>query len=257
MTCEPSDAPTQRISVLTPIASPVCGGRDGLHDQVRPSPRRRGRCRSEMTTFHAITASSDCVVERHARAARAPVNAAPDGQRELGAEAAAQLARDRAGDEHHERARAAAAARRRWRRARSRSRSTRGASASCGMSRNEPNMPKPTKQRREVRHQHGRVEQRRDVDERLVGPALHGDPDGEHDERRRRSGRACCGAAPAPVVGARDREQRQRRGRRRAAAAPRTSMRPGVAHGRLGHPQPRRRARRATALIAPTQKIQW
>ena len=58
VTCEPSDAPTERISVFTPVASPVCDGgtastiRLAIAAKARPMP-------IEITTFHAITASSD------------------------------------------------------------------------------------------------------------------------------------------------------------------------------------------------------
>ena len=102
VTCEPIEAPTERTSVFTPVASPVCDGgtastiRFAIAANARPIP-------IEMTTFQAVTASSRAVVERHRQQSQARERGA-GGERELGAEAGAELARDRPGHEHHQRA---------------------------------------------------------------------------------------------------------------------------------------------------------
>ena len=115
--------------------------------------------------------------------------------------------------------------------------------------------PEADEQRREVRHQHGRRDERGDVGQRLLGPALQRDPAREDDEAARRSARASA-ATPQPQREPGDRDQRQRRARRRAR--PRRGCRPGpgVRIGDSGTSSWAATAA-ATAHDRADQKIQW
>ena len=125
------------------------------------------------------------------------------------------------------------AGRRRWRRARSRSRVDFGASASCGIRMNEPNMPKPTSRSRSSSSAPAAGAASRC---RRAAPAVRRwshDPEAEHRRRRPRTGRACA-CRPSPT---RWRVAIASSGAARptpSTSAPRTSTRPGVRTGDSG-----------------------
>ena len=226
--------------MLIPVASPVCAGgtastiRFAIAANARPMP-------VDITNDHSTTVDLRAVVEAEADEPGAGGRGA-ERERELGAEARAQRARERAGEQHHQGARQQQQAGP----GRAEPEAEAGRLGQLGELRDEQERAEHAEadeQGRDVGQQHRRLHQRRDVGERLRGPALDGDPDREHDEaggdqpeRLRR--------APAPVVGARDREQRQHESdaeQHRAADVDPARR----ALGRLGHPDAGSRPRRA------------
>ena len=141
VTCEPIDAPTLRTSVLTPVASPVCDGgtastiRFAIAAKARPMP-------IEMMTFQAATASSEpwsrAIISRPSDVRAAPAVSGtlepkrPPSEPETGPATSIMSAPGSISRP------APVASRPKPKPVDS------GVSASCGISRKEPNMPKPT-----------------------------------------------------------------------------------------------------------------
>ena len=100
LTCEPIDAPTERVSVLKPVASPVCAGgtastiRFAIAANASPMP-------VDMTNAPRDHGELRAVVERRAPSRPGARDRRAERERQLGAEAGAERARDRAGEQHH------------------------------------------------------------------------------------------------------------------------------------------------------------
>ena len=206
--------------------------RDRLDDQVRHRRERQadaGRHHERPGDHRELRV----VVEREPEQPEAGDRGAAR-ERQLGPEAGAQLARDRAREQHHQGARQ----QQQPRASGVEPEAEAGRLRQLGELRDQQERAEHAEadeQRRDVRHQHRRLDQRRDVGERLLGAALDPDPDRQHgeagDDQPER-----LRAAPAPGVGARDRDQRHHEAdaEQRGAAQVDATRR---ALGRLRHPE--------------------